>query len=178
MEKNYKNIILIGPPGAGKTTIGKLLSLNLSKGFIDTDKLISLAVDDTLQNYINQNGMENFKELEEEIVSTLSTNNSIISTGGSVVYSEKSMKNLKKLGTIIYLDVPNDKIIERISYNPDRGIVKKEGQTVEEVLNERKPLYSKWADHTLQNVFRTPYLGALEITKLLRKINANTSLIK
>lgn len=170
MEKNSNNIILIGLPGAGKSTIGRSLSFQLRMGYIDTDKLISLAIDDTLQNYIDKNGSEEFKKIEEEIISTLDISNSIISTGGSVVYSNKSMENLKALGTIIYLDVPNDKIIERIALNPNRGIVMKKGQTLEEVLNERLPLYEKWADIKFRNISKSSYMGAINLKKEILKI--------
>ena len=148
MER-FSNIILIGMPGAGKTTIGKSVSAKTSYDFIDTDDLIRQDCS-SLQEFIDKNGHLKFQELEENIILEINCKNCIIATGGSVVYSLTSMKHLKSLGKIIYLDVSLDELERRLGDFKTRGIVIKSDQTIKDLYNERDDLYRRYADITVQ----------------------------
>ena len=102
------NLILIGMPGAGKSTIGLLLAKELAKNFIDTDILIQLREEKTLQDILHQHGYQHLRDIEEEILLSVKCSNHIIATGGSAVYSEAGMKHLNSFGPVIFLDVPLD----------------------------------------------------------------------
>ncbi len=140
------NFILIGMSGAGKSTLGVLLAKALGKDFIDTDILIQQNQNKLLQQIIDKEGIEAFLNIEETIVSKLDTVNSVIATGGSVIYSDKIMHNLKKNGKIIYLYVPYDELEKRVTNITTRGIVLKNGNSLKDAYNERLPLYKKYSD--------------------------------
>lgn len=141
-----KNIILIGMPGAGKSTLGVLLAKSLGMDFVDSDILIQQKEKRLLQEIIDNDGIEKFLQIEEEVLSSLNTENTIIATGGSAVYSEKGMMHLKKNGICIYLHVDFEEIEKRITNITTRGIVLKNGKTLADAFAERKPLYDKYAD--------------------------------
>ena len=149
MER-FSNIILIGMPGAGKTTIGKSISAKTSYDLIDTDDLIRQDCSTSLQEFIDKNGHLKFQELEEKIILEINCKNCIVATGGSVVYSLTSIKHLKSLGKIIYLDVSLDELERRLGDFKTRGIVIKPDQTIQDLYNERNDLYRKYADVTVQ----------------------------
>ena len=140
------NIILIGMPGAGKSTIGVILAKTLGYDFIDTDLVIQTKENDLLQNIINTRGLDTFLKIEESIVSTLNYKNTVIATGGSVIYSEKAMNHLRSIGKIIYLEVPLFIIEERLNNIKTRGIAMKKGQSINSLYEERKLLYEKYND--------------------------------
>lgn len=140
------NIVLIGMPGVGKSTIGIVLAKTLGLDFIDTDICIQNHEKKLLQDIINEAGIDLFLQKEEKIVSNLDLNNSLIATGGSVVYSDVAMKNLKKNGLIIYLELDIEVIIKRINNIKTRGLVIKDGKTLYDVYNDRVPLYKKYQD--------------------------------
>ncbi|MNI22934.1 Shikimate kinase [compost metagenome] len=142
------NIILIGMSGAGKSTLGVLLAKALGMDFVDTDIVIQQH-GRLLQDIIDNDGIEKFMEIEERSVSELQLKNCIISTGGSVIYSEKVMNNLKQDGLIIYLHVPYEEIQRRLINVTTRGIVIKKGSSLKDVYEERVPLYKKYSDTTL-----------------------------
>lgn len=144
-----KNIVLIGMPGAGKTTIGNLLSKKLDMTFIDTDSLIKQKSGKSPQQIIDEKGIDEILSMEEKVVMDLNLKNFVVSTGGSVVYSSKAVNHLKSNGLIVYLksDYPN--IEKRIRNLKTRGIVFKDGQDLKGVYNERSPLYEKYADITI-----------------------------
>lgn len=148
MRKNM-NIVLTGMSGAGKSTLGVLLAKALGMDFVDTDLVIQQHEGRLLQDIIDNEGIEKFLEVEEKIVSELQLKNSIISTGGSVVYSEKAMNVLKQSGQIIYLHVPYEEIKRRLINITTRGIVIKKGNSLKDVYEERVPLYMKYSDKTL-----------------------------
>lgn len=159
MNNSPNNITLIGLPGCGKSTIGRELFKSTSLLLIDTDKEIEKIVGTTLQELIQIKGNEYFKTIEEQVIVGIpdSTKNAIISTGGSVIYSEVSMKKLKDISNVIYLYTDTEKIIERINKTPDRGIILEEGYTLNETLERRLSLYEKYCDikintteHTVQ----------------------------
>lgn len=136
-------------PGSGKSSIGGMLAKRLGMNFIDTDILLQENTGRLLQEIINTEGIDSFLTLEERTVVSLKGNNSIIATGGSVVYSDKSMKYLKKDGLIIYLNVGFEEMRRRLNDIPGRGIVSMNGQSLKDIYNQRIPLYEKYADITI-----------------------------
>lgn len=144
IEKN--NIILIGMPGAGKSTVGVLLAKTLGKRFMDTDLVIQQNEQQLLQNIIDEKGMEAFLEAENRALLSIQAENTVIATGGSAVYCKEGMDHLHTKGTIIYLNVPIDRIIERLNNISTRGIAMKQGHTIEDVYLERQKLYETYAD--------------------------------
>jgi len=143
------NIVLIGMPGAGKSTLGVLLAKALGMDFVDTDIVIQQQAGRLLQEIIDHDGIEAFLRLEEEIVSDLKIKNSVVATGGSIIYSERAMQALKQDGQVFYLNVPGDEIARRLQNITTRGIVIKPGQSLQDVYEARGPLYSQYADHTI-----------------------------
>ena len=143
------NIILIGMPGSGKSTCGVLAAKALLKNFFDTDLLLQNIEGKRLQEIIDENGINYFNNAEENAILSLDIRGTVIATGGSVVYSEKSMEHLKKLGRVIYLHLDYDTMADRIKNITTRGVVLKEGHTLLDMYNERLSLYEKYADETL-----------------------------
>ena len=142
-------IILIGMPGAGKSTVGVLLAKALGLDFIDTDLIIQRAEGRTLQKIIDTDGLSRFIETEERIVAALDAENSVIATGGSVIFGEKAMDNLRRLGKAVYLRASFETVASRISNISTRGVAMNPGQELRSVYDERYPLYEKYADITV-----------------------------
>lgn len=149
MKQPHDNVILIGMSGAGKSTLGVLLAKALGKNFFDTDILIQQREGKLLQRLIDENGMAYFMEAEERIVSELEIHGTVIATGGSVVYSERTMQHLKRLGTVVYLRVDFEELESRLFNITTRGIVFRGKQDLRSVYEERLPLYEAYADLTL-----------------------------
>ena len=143
---NKENIILIGMPGSGKSTCGVLVAKALLKNFFDTDLLFQGLEEKKLQDIIDDDGIEYFLSAEERAILSLDINATVVATGGSVVYSDKSMEHLKKSGKVIYLHLSYDTMVDRIKNITTRGVVVKEGDSLEDMYNERLPMYQKWAD--------------------------------
>ncbi len=144
-ENNLKsNIILIGMPSSGKSTIGKSLAEKLNADFIDTDNLLRESQKKELREIVIKYGHEYFLKVQEEEILKLEVENSVIATGGSVVYSENIMNHLRNMGYIVYLQIQIDELMKRI--NSERRFAKKKDQSFEELYNERVPLYEKYAD--------------------------------
>lgn len=141
--------------GAGKSTLGVLLAKSLGMDFIDTDIIIQQREKMLLQEIIDSCGTARFLKTEEDTVSSVSVENTVIATGGSVVYSERAMKALKENGTVVYLSVGFDALQKRLSDITTRGIVYKHGSTLREIYGERLPLYEKYADITLDCTDKT-----------------------
>lgn len=144
-----RNIILIGMPGSGKSTCGVLAAKALCMSFTDTDLLIQSAEEMKLQDIINERGTEYFEKAEERALLGVDCESTIISTGGSAVYYDNAMKKLKENGKVIYLKVDYDEMIRRISNMKTRGILLKEGETMEQLFRSRESLYEKYADVTI-----------------------------
>lgn len=140
------NIVLIGMPGVGKSTIGVILAKVLGYQFIDTDLVIQKEEGKLLKDIIAKVGPEGFIEVENRINASIEAENSIIATGGSVIYGRKAMEHLSTIGTIIYLSLPLEELEKRLSDIKGRGVVLKEGQTLKDLYYERTPLYEKYAD--------------------------------
>ncbi|GAB6888823.1 homoserine kinase [Desulfothermus okinawensis JCM 13304] len=143
---DIKNISLIGMPGSGKSTIVKRLATALNFTWIDTDLLIESWFGRPLQEIRDRLGNKNFLKAEEFIVLNLYVNRCVIATGGSVIYSERAMRHLKKSGPIVYLRCQLEEIEKRISMSPHRGLVIENGQSIKDLYMERSPLYSKYSD--------------------------------
>lgn len=142
------NIVLIGMPGAGKSTLGVLLAKALGMAFIDTDLIIQENEGKLLQDILDQDGIDYFLAAEERAILALTAENAVISTGGSVVYSDEAMAHLKKNGLAIYLDASFEAIELRLSNISTRGVVIKPGCSLRDIYLEREPLYIKYADMT------------------------------
>jgi shikimate kinase len=140
------NLALIGMPGAGKSTLGVLLAKRTARSFLDTDLLIQQAENTSLQEIIEKRGVESFRQVEARIVLGLKCSNTVIATGGSVVYSEVAMEHLGRLSSRIYLDVPLAELDRRLGSLDKRGVIRDPGQELEDLLAERRPLYERWAD--------------------------------
>jgi shikimate kinase len=143
------NITLIGMPGAGKSTTGIILAKYLSFGFLDTDVLIQVHRQKSLQEIIDEDGYLILRKIEEEEILRIKVENHVIATGGSAVYSSKAMSYLQEISTIIFLAVDFEIILHRIHNFDTRGIAKAENQTFRDLFDERQFLYEKYADWTI-----------------------------
>jgi shikimate kinase len=136
-------ITFIGMAGAGKTTVGRLVARSLDWAFADSDHIIEAAFGSPLQSVTDSMTKEAFIDMEADMVCDLRFTRTVISTGGSVIYRQRTMEHLASLGPIVYLDVPLPIILERIARNPDRGLAIAPGQTVEDLFREREELYRR-----------------------------------
>jgi shikimate kinase len=143
------NIILIGMPGAGKSTVGVILAKTLGMHFTDTDIVMQEHAGRLLQDMIDTEGPDVFKKREEETILSLNCQNTVIATGGSAVFSENAMEHLKSGGTVIYLKISLEEMVRRLKNITTRGIVLVPGQSLPAMYHERIPLYEKYADRTI-----------------------------
>ena len=144
-----KNIILIGMPAVGKSTVGVVVAKRIGYEFIDTDLLIQKQERRLLKEIIAEEGNERFLEIENQVNRDLQVENAVISPGGSVVYCEEAMRHFKEIGTVIYLHATYEDIYKRITNAKNRGVVLKEGQTLKDLYDERVKLFEKYADYTV-----------------------------
>ena len=147
------NIVLIGMPGAGKSTLGVVLAKIMGYDFLDADILIQNQSDRTLQKIIDAIGPMGFIEVENDVLCDIDVERTIVSTGGSAVYSEEAMKHLGEIGTIVYLKVSLDELRSRLGGLHERGVVMKDGMgmSLDELYAERTPLYERYAEITLES---------------------------
>ncbi|MEG1084738.1 MAG: shikimate kinase [Anaerovoracaceae bacterium] len=163
-----KNIILVGMPACGKSVIGVVLAKTIQKKFLDTDLIIQERENLPLQEIINNEGNDYFKKAEEEVLSTLNTENTVIATGGSAIYYPGAMEYLKKNGQVIYLKVSLKTIKGRLHNIKTRGVTLGKGETIDGLYQRRIPLYEKYADITIE----TENLTVEEsVTKIVNTIN-------
>jgi len=146
MSEAKSNIVLIGMPASGKSTLGVQLAKWLSMGFIDTDLLVQARVGTSMQTFQDANGMADYQALECDTVQAVVCENCVVATGGSAVYCDGAMAHLQSLAKIIFLDVPMDEIKQRIGDISERGVVIQSGMTLNDLHAERRPLYLKHAD--------------------------------
>lgn len=144
-----QNIILIGMPGVGKSTVGVVLAKHMGYSFADSDLLIQEQEGKLLHEIIKEQGREGFQAVENRVNASIHASRTVIATGGSVVYGEEAMRHLKKIGTVVYLSLPVEELADRLGDLSERGVSMRAGQTLEELLWERTPLYEKYADVTI-----------------------------
>lgn len=142
-------VTLIGMPAAGKTCMGKKLAKMLGMKQLDGDKLIESVTGRKLQDIIDNDGLEAFKKIEEEVLLSIKDDNVIVSTGGSAIYYDSVMQHFKSRGPVLYICVGVDILIKRLGDFSKRGVVLAEGQTIYDLYNERVPLLEKYADITI-----------------------------
>ena len=140
------NIVLIGMPGVGKSTIGVILAKVLGYRFVDADLLIQEQEGKLLREIIEEKGTEGFIQVENRVNASIKAEKSIIATGGSVIYGQEAMEHLKEIGTVVYLRVSYAILEKRLADIKGRGVVLKEGQTLETLYEERSKLYEQYAD--------------------------------
>ena len=136
-------------PTSGKSTVGVILAKLLGMDFVDTDLIIQKKSGRKLSEIIEQDGLDGFLKVEEDVCCDINLTNSVIATGGSVVYGEKAMRHLKEIGKVIYLDIDYDTLEQRLHHVRQRGVVLRPGQNKKELYDERIQLYKKYADITI-----------------------------
>ncbi len=140
------NVVLIGMPGAGKSTVGVVLAKVLGYQFLDSDLLIQDRESRLLKDIIAEEGLEGFIQIENEVNASINTHDSVIATGGSVVYGKEAMDHLRSIGTVVYIKLGYDTLDSRLGNIKQRGVALKDGQTLYSLYEERCPLYEKYAD--------------------------------
>lgn len=143
------NIILIGMPGAGKSTVGVVLAKRLGYRFVDSDLVIQEKYDKLLHELIAENGVEGFWKIENDVNASLVLRKSVVATGGSVIYGSQAMEHLRQIGTVLYLKLPLEEISDRLGNLNARGVTLMPGQTLADLYAERVPLYEKYAHKTI-----------------------------
>ncbi len=159
------NISFIGMAGCGKSTLGSAVANKIASNFVDTDLLIEDKFKMSLEDVKNKFGYKFVRSAEEEAILSLNSSTKIISTGGSAVYSNKSMEHLRSFSKIVYIDTPLETIIKRIGIGQERGLAVPNGLSIPEVYSERQPLYEKFAEITLDGSKSID-----ELTKSIEKI--------
>lgn len=144
-----KNIVLIGMPSAGKSTVGVVLAKKVGYKFMDSDLVIQEKEGKLLHDIIEEIGLNGFVEVENKINAQIETKNTVIATGGSVVYGKEAMQHLKEIGTVVYLKLPYEEIKHRLGDLNQRGVAIRPGQTLKSLYDERILLYEKYADITI-----------------------------
>ncbi len=147
---NKDNIILIGMPGAGKSTVGVVLAKKLGYAFVDSDLVIQSREGKLLHEIIEERGIEAFWSVEEDANASIDVHRTVIATGGSVVYGRRAMEHLKQIGVVVYLRLSCDAIADRLGDLNERGVTLREGQGLTELYAERVPMYEEYADVTIE----------------------------
>ncbi len=163
-----RNIVLIGMPGVGKSTVGVLLAKATRRGFLDTDVWIQSREGRTLQEILDADGLQAFVAIEAAHILSLDVRGHVIATGGSAVYRDEAMRHLKGGGPVVYLRLPLDELDRRITNMATRGVVLAPGETLAALFERRRPLYQRWADVTIDCGGRTQDEIAAEIADRLR----------
>lgn len=172
MKKN--NIILIGMPGVGKSSVGVVLAKVMGSQFVDSDLIIQEQRGKLLKDIIAESGIDGFIEIENNVNSNINMENTVIATGGSVVYGKKAMEHLKAIGTVVYLKASYEEIHKRLGNLEGRGVVLKDGQDLKALYNERTPLYEKYADIIVEENGQTIRDTVLMVEKEVSKIRKSS----
>lgn len=159
------NIILIGMPGAGKSTIGVVLAKALGYDFIDSDLAIQAVEGKRLYEIIEERGIDGFLDVENRVNAQLQVHRTVIATGGSVIYGAEAMKHLQSIGRVVYIKVPYVALEKRLGNLLKRGVAIRKGNTLKDLYNERVPLYERYADITVE-------VGNMGIRKAMLAIQA------
>ncbi len=163
------NVTLIGMPGVGKSTIGVVLAKKLGYAFVDSDLVIQDKYGKLLHEIIEEKGIEGFWNVENAVNASLNVDRSIIATGGSAIYGESAMLHLKELGKVVYLKLSCDEIADRLGDLCERGVTLKPGQTLQDLYEERIPLYEKYADVTVDCSGKQLREIATEIAEMVQR---------
>ena len=163
-----KNVVLIGMPGCGKSTVGVVLAKILGYRFLDSDLVIQESENRLLHDIIEQEGIDGFEEIENRVNSSINVKKTVIATGGSVVYGKQAMEHFKEIGVIVYIDLPYEEIDHRLGNLEQRGVAIRKNQTLRDLYNERVPLYEKYADIAVKEENLTISQTALLIRDKLR----------
>jgi len=155
MQNIPSNIVLIGMPGSGKSTVGVILAKKTARAFVDTDVLIQTAEKRSLQDIVDTEGYEALRSIEAELLAHLSVENHVIATGGSAVYSDKAMDRLKKDGIIVFLDADLATLKARVGDFSGRGLARRPEQSFADLFEERLALYQKHAETTVNCAQKT-----------------------
>ena len=168
-----KNIVLIGMPACGKSTIGVLLAKSLGFRFVDTDLIIQQDTGRLLQEIIDDEGLDAFCIAEERAICSVNeSENTVIATGGSAVYSRTAMLHLKEIGLVYYLSLPVPEVEKRLYNIKSRGIAMRKGDTISDVFERRRRLYEEYADITIDCLGKSLEETVSEITDYHRTIAA------
>ena len=146
---NKSNIILIGMPGSGKSTVGVVLAKRLGYRFCDSDLLIQESTGHLLSELIAEHGIEGFWQIESDVNKSIECEKCVIATGGSAIYEPEGMAHLRGIGYVIHLQLPEKELAERLGDLNARGVTLRPGQTLHDLYEERRPLYEKYADLTI-----------------------------
>lgn len=149
-EDRKDNIVLIGMPGAGKSTVGVVLAKRLGYRFVDSDLVIQEKYGKLLHDLIEEYGVEGFWNIENEVNASITMHKGVIATGGSAVYGKEAMEHLRQIGTVVYLKLPYEEVAERLGDLNARGVTLMPGQTLHDLYEERTPLYEKYAHLTIE----------------------------
>lgn len=164
------NLVLIGMPGCGKSTVGVVLAKMLGYRFIDADLVIQEREGQVLHEILARAGREGFREIEEEALCSLSPRQTVIATGGSAVYCPRAMEHLRAQGKTVYLRLPLETLRQRLGDLSERGVSMTEGQTLADLYAERVPLYEHWADLVLDSEGMDIRETVLALRELLRGV--------
>ncbi len=164
-----KNVILIGMPGCGKSTVGVVLAKILGFRFLDSDIVIQEQEHRLLSEIIAQEGLDRFNDIENRVNSSLEIEKTVVATGGSVVYGRQAMEHLKQIGVVVYIRLPFEEIEERLGDFAQRGVSIRREQTLRELYDERVPLYEQYADIIIDEHDLTVSKTALAIAQQLKQ---------
>jgi shikimate kinase len=159
------NIILIGMPSCGKSTVGVVLAKALGYGFVDSDLVIQERTGKLLSEIIDEQGVEAFNQIENEVNASLNYHKTVIATGGSVIYGKEAMEHLGKIGTVVYISLPYEVLCERIGDLTARGVSIHDGQSFRQLYEERLPLYQQYGEITVE----TEGLSIREVVHALKE---------
>ena len=157
------NVILIGMPGVGKSTLGVVLAKELGYEFVDADLLIQKREKRLLKEIIAEDGVDGFLKIENDVNASIDTHKTVVATGGSVIYGEEAMAHLGSIGTIVYLKLDYETLDSRLGCLKGRGVVLKDGQNLKSLYEERIPLYEKYADIIVDE-------GGLDLEETLKAV--------
>jgi len=169
LPPKHRNIILIGMPAVGKTTIGRRIAAAANLTFLDTDRIIEAETGQNLPDLIRENGTEGFLSIENRVCAAIDVTDCIIATGGSVVYGEEAMQNLSESGTVVYLKLAYPLLQKRLRTPRERGVVLRRGQSLYDLYRERVPLYEKYADIVIDERTCYPTQTAERVYRALRR---------
>ena len=152
----HENIVLIGMPAVGKSTVGVLLAKRTGMAFLDTDIYIQTQAEQRLQDILDHQGIDAFCALEEQYLLSIHCQAHVVATGGSVVYSERAMQHLRAGGMVVFMDLDPDNLAQRLADIDVRGVIRAPGQSIAELYRERQPLYDKYSDISIDCGGLTP----------------------